>query len=211
MPALLVSPEPSGVEVNGVLVGFAMAFGVAVDSPPVNADNTRSISEAHPLFMERNVSSPSCVAHLLGASRPSTIGLSVVPVVVDAFQGHSRWALSHVSQEVLEFSPSRVEGDSPAAIVFDEILVGAETPISHLCPATVRPGPPVSVCGMALVAPACGRAPGTEVIEGYNLFVPAVAADQDIPLPIAAGHLPYHCEASKSVPRGDAVFSPRQM
>lgn len=77
------------------------------------------------------------VSCLLDSSRPSAVGWSIGPVVVDALDRHAMRRLAHVGVEVFELPPTLADRDSATSVVFELPILRVSTPAKHLTPSMV--------------------------------------------------------------------------
>src|SRR5262245_26834685 len=87
---------------------------------------------------------PSCcspialVAVLFTRTRPTAIARLVVAVHVDAIECHTFGALAHVSEEVIERLPTRIDRNSATTVVVVARCRRVTTPLPHVDPRAAR-------------------------------------------------------------------------
>src|SRR5262245_14671364 len=89
------------------------------------------------LALEGQLMIAATIPILLLHGRPPAILRAIATIIVDAINGHLRWAFAHIGQEVAEIQPALADRNAPAAPVGKLYGFGIRTSLDHVCPTHV--------------------------------------------------------------------------
>ena len=121
------------------------------------------------------------------AVRPSNVGRSIVPIIIDAVQRKARRAFADIAKKIYEVFPPRVNFYATTAIVFISCIVGVVAAVAHAAPDSIQGMPLSRSAGISVfetgdVTPARTDIAGSEMLSSNNVGVSAVTLTQPSPL-----------------------------
>lgn len=153
----------------------------AVCSRSWNTKALAGLANCEAFSVENNVTVSAPVQRLLKPCRPATVSRLVIAVIVDAINGRSRWASTHVGDERFKVVAPTIANSNAAPAVDGEFLVSRiQAPLFNVQPDFVLRPFALAVGGerkpFSVIAAAARGVASAKPMHRKRSFVAAIAA-----------------------------------